>query len=147
MPVGKANNAPSAKGAQFGADPKAVLLCAVDTASGNAYPLQMTGSTGSVLVSPTGATPTAAATVTKAVPNTALVLATADATRSSIAFYNADLVNTIYVGNVVGVTTTTGFPIVPGGYVTRDAESGSKLAWWGIAAVAGPSTLYVETVS
>ncbi len=159
MPVGKANNAPSAMGSQFGSDPKAALLCAVDTATSNAYPLQMTAAAGTLNVSDaavlaaitaTGHAPTTLVTEKKDVTNAAAEVAAANANRTSLSFTNNDAANTIYLGPstvTTGTAATAGFPLPPGGYVSLGIEDGAALSWWAVAAVAGPSELRVTRVA
>lgn len=97
-----------------------------------------------------GPTPAAIVTEFKSVTNTAAVVATADAARTSLTFMNNDAANTIYLGPstvTTGTAATAGFPLPPGGYVTLGSADGSHLAWSAIASVAGPSELRVTRVA
>lgn len=54
----------------------------------------------------------------------------ANATRKVASIYNAGS-QTVYLGNTSGVTTSNGFPLVPGANMVDDA---SIDAWWAITA-------------
>lgn len=145
MSVGKGNNAPSAMGAQFGADPKAVLIHAVDTATENAYPLQMTASSGKLAVSDAtlaaavaalplppaatahGGTPASVDTTVGGVS-----LAAANSARNSITFYNESTTVTVALGGAGVTYAAAPYLLPPGAFLSFDAAGGSRLAWRGI---------------
>ena len=108
-----------------------------------ARPLPVTDAAAVAAINPS---PAAAVAAVVGVTNVSQVLVAADANRQSLFVYNPSAV-IVYVSNVNPAVIATSIPIPAGGYITRDPGSGSKLAWWVIAAVVGPNNINVESVA
>ena len=108
-----------------------------------ADPLPVVDAAAAAAINPS---PAAAVAAVVGVTNVSQALVAANASRQSLLVYNPSAV-TVYVSNTNPAVIATSIPIPAGGYITRDPGSGSKLAWWVIAAVAGPNSIHVESVA
>ncbi len=109
-------------------------------------PVTDTATQAAIAAAASGPSPAAAVAAVVGVTNASQVLVAADANRQSLFVYNPSAV-TVYVSNTNPAVIATSIPIPTGGHITRDPGSGSKLAWWVIAAVAGPNSIHVESVA